>query len=197
MNYTLETVLFAILLLAGMVGFLEIGRRIGIRRVAVDAEGVREGAGAVEGAVFGLLGLLLAFTFSGAASRFDERRHLIVEEANAIGTAYLRLDLLPAEEQPPLRDLFRSYLDSRLAAYRKLPDVKAAMTELNHSAQLQREIWTRAMAASKGEAKRLIEQGGVKINGEKASAANAEVGIDAEETLFQVGKRKFLRVRGQ
>src|SRR6185436_12430539 len=138
MNYTLETVLFAILLLAGMVGFLEIGRRIGIRRVAVDAEGVREGAGAVEGAVFGLLGLLLAFTFSGAASRFDERRHLIVEEANAIGTAYLRLDLLPAEEQPPLRDLFRSYLDSRLAAYRKLPDIKAAMTELNHSAQLQR-----------------------------------------------------------
>ena len=154
MNYTLETVLFAILLLAGMVGFLEIGRRIGIRRVAVDAEGVREGAGAVEGAVFGLLGLLLAFTFSGAASRFDERRHLIIEEANAIGTAYLRLDLLPAEEQPPLRDLFRSYLDSRLAAYRKLPDINAAMMELNHSAQLQKEIWTRAVAASEGEASR-------------------------------------------
>jgi hypothetical protein len=154
MNYTLETVLFAILLLAGMVGFLEIGRRIGIRRVAVDAEGVREGAGAVEGAVFGLLGLLLAFTFSGAASRFDERRHLIVQEANAIGTAYLRLDLLPAQEQPPLRDLFRRYLDSRLAAYRKLPDLKAAMVELNHSTQLQREIWTRAVAASESEAAR-------------------------------------------
>jgi len=154
MNYTLETVLFAILLLAGMVGFLEIGRRIGIRRVAVDAEGVREGAGAVEGAVFGLLGLLLAFTFSGAASRFDERRHLIVQEANAIGTAYLRLDLLPAQEQPPLRDLFRRYLDSRLAAYRKLPDLKAAMVELNHSTQLQREIWTQAVAATESEAAR-------------------------------------------
>jgi hypothetical protein len=106
----------------------------------------------VEAAVFGLLGLLLAFTFSGAATRFDERRHLIVEEANAIGTAYLRLDLLPAGEQAPLRDLFRNYLDSRLETYRKLPDLKAAKLELNHSAQLQREIWTRVLAATQGEA---------------------------------------------
>jgi hypothetical protein len=55
--------------------------------------------GAVAAAIFGLMGLLIAFTFSGAASRFDERRHLIVQEANAIGTFYLRLDLLPAESR--------------------------------------------------------------------------------------------------
>ncbi len=54
--------------------------------------------------MFALLGLLVAFTFSGAASRFEDRRHLISEEANAIGTAYLRLDLLPSDAQPPLRD---------------------------------------------------------------------------------------------
>lgn len=53
------------------------------------------------------------------------------------------------------------------------------------------------LASSKGEAKRLIEQGGVKINGEKASAPNAEFGIDAGGMLFQVGKRKFLRVKGE
>jgi hypothetical protein len=134
-----------------MVVFLEVGRRIGIRRAAVDAEGVKAGAGAVEAAVFGLLGLMLAFTFSGAAERFNTRRQLIVEEANAIGTAYLRLDLLPTGEQAPLRDLFRNYLDSRLETYRKLPDMKAAMMELNHSAQLQREIWTRVLAASQAE----------------------------------------------
>ena len=52
------------------------------------------------------------------------------------------------------------------------------------------------LAASKGEAKRLIEQGGVKINGEKASATGTEIGIDAEGVLFQVGKRKFLRIKG-
>jgi hypothetical protein len=58
----------------------------------------------VEGAVFGLMGLLLAFTFSGAASRFEVRRQLIVQETNAIGTAYLRLDLLPPGDQPKMRE---------------------------------------------------------------------------------------------
>jgi hypothetical protein len=57
---------------------------------------VTAAVGTVEGAVFGLLALLVAFTFSGAAARFDTRRQLIVEETNDIGTAYLRLDLLPA-----------------------------------------------------------------------------------------------------
>ena len=53
-----------------------------------------------EGAVFALFGLLLAFTFSGAVARLDDHRKFIVEEANDIGTAYLRLDLLPAGAQP-------------------------------------------------------------------------------------------------
>ena len=74
---------------------LEVGWRIGARRLAEDPNGADAGVGAVEGAVFALLGLLIAFTFSEAASRFDTRRQLIVEETNDIGTAYLRLDLLP------------------------------------------------------------------------------------------------------
>ena len=85
-----------------------------------------EGIGAVDGAVFALLGLLIAFTFSGAGSRFDTRRQLIVEETNDIGTAYLRLDLLPADLQPALRESFRRYLDARIEMYRKLPDIAAA-----------------------------------------------------------------------
>ena len=59
--------------------------------------------GAVEAAILALLGLLLAFTFSGAGASFDWRRHLIVKETNAIGTAYLRLEILPAGAQPALR----------------------------------------------------------------------------------------------
>jgi len=73
---------------------LEIGHRVGVRAMARDSEAQR-GTGAVEGAVFGLIGLILAFTFSGAQSRFETRRNLIVEEASAISTAYDRLDLLP------------------------------------------------------------------------------------------------------
>jgi hypothetical protein len=72
--------------------------------LAQDSDGARQGLGIADEAVFGLMGFLIAFTFSGAASRVDTRRHLVVEEANAIGTAYLRLDLLRASAQPALRE---------------------------------------------------------------------------------------------
>jgi hypothetical protein len=150
MNHALLVFLIAFGLLAGMVSFMEIGRRLAARRLK-DARGAGEGITAVDGAVFGLLGLLIAFTFSGASARFDTRRQLIVEEANAIGTAYLRLDLLPAAAQPPLRDSFRRYLDSRLAVYQKLPDIAAAKRELAESNRLQREIWREAVYAVRAE----------------------------------------------
>jgi hypothetical protein len=151
MTHALIALSVTLVLFLGMLLLLDVGRRIGVRRRAHDPEGAGAGVGAVDGAVFALLGLLIAFTFSGAAARFDVRRTLIVEEANMIGTAYLRLDLLPAETQPALRDLFRRYVDSRLETYRKLPDLKAAMAELARSTQLQGEIWTQAVAAGRLE----------------------------------------------
>ncbi len=131
----------------GVLVMLEVGRHLGARRLARDPDGARAGVSAVEGALFALLGLLIAFTFSGAANRLDMRRKLINEETNAIGTAWLRLDLLPAEAQPALRELFRNYLDSRLLTYAKLPDIPAAEAELAHSIQLQGEIWKQTVAA--------------------------------------------------
>jgi hypothetical protein len=149
MNLVTAAPALAVGLFLGMLVLLEVGRRIGKRRLEHDPAGARVGAGAVEGAVFGLLGLMIAFTFSGAASRFDARRQLVVEEANNIGTAWLRIDLLPSEAQRPLREMFRRYLDSRLDTYRKLPDVEAAMAEFGRSTKLQGEIWTLAVAASR------------------------------------------------
>ncbi len=147
MSFVLRTLLFDLGLFLGMLLLLEIGRRIAENRGAAPS-----GAGVVDGAVFGLLGLLIAFTFSAAASRFDTRRHLVVEEANAIGTAYLRLDLLPESARPALRESFRRYVDSRLAVYRKLPDVQAAKEELARSTSLQGEIWAQAVAACRTDA---------------------------------------------
>jgi hypothetical protein len=134
-------------LFLGMLALIEAGRRIGVRRLAADPEGARAGTGAIEGAVFALLGLLIAFTFTGAASRFDDRRHLVIEETNAIGTAYLRLDTLPADAQPALREAFRRYLDTRLEAYRVLPDLTAAQAALARANAIQAEIWGQAVAA--------------------------------------------------
>ena len=147
MNYALFALLITVSLFFGMLILLEIGRRIGNYRLTQDTDGARAGIGAIDGAVFALLGLLMAFTFSSAASRFDLRRNLIVEETNAIGTAYLRIDLLPASTQPALRDLFGRYVDSRLEVYRRLPDLAAAKDELAQSTKLQSQIWSQSVAA--------------------------------------------------
>jgi hypothetical protein len=147
MNPSHYAAAFAVFLFFGMLILLALGHRIGARRLAADPDGARTRLGAVEGALFGLLGLIIAFTFSGAAARFDARRQLVVDEANCIGTAYRRTALLPAETQEPLRDLFRKYLDSRLETYRKLPDLAAAQAEWEHSVQLQDALWTNAIAA--------------------------------------------------
>jgi hypothetical protein len=142
------TVTAAGIFLAILVCLL-LGRRLGDRAIARHgAEGVPN-ISSLEAAVFALLGLLIAFTFSGALSRFDVRRIQAVDEANAIGTAYLRIDLLPASAQPLLRETFRKYVDARIETYRVLPDIKAARVELARSQDLQRAIWAQAIAASR------------------------------------------------
>lgn len=140
-----NAMLFAVGLLLSLVLMVEVGRRVGIRRSKRDAEGARAGLGAVEGALFGLLGLLIAFTFSGAATRFDARRAMIVDEANDIGTAYLRLDLLPAASQPELRALFRRYVDLRLELYQRLSDEAEVEGVRARVTQLQGDIWSVAV----------------------------------------------------
>jgi hypothetical protein len=132
----------------GMLIFFDLGRRIGIARLVSNSDGMETGSGPVEAAVFGLLGLLLAFTFSGAASRFEERRHLIAEEANAIGTAYFRIDLLPRDAQPEMRGLYRRYVDTRVQTYRNVGDVTATQARLSETATLQKQIWAKAILAS-------------------------------------------------
>lgn len=147
MRLSLPSILFAAGLFVGMVVLLELGRKMGRSRLGRDEEGARAGLGAVEGAIFALMGLLVAFTFSGAAARFDSRRQTIIDEANAIGTAWLRIDLLPGTVQPEFRDIFRRYVDCRLEVYKKIPDMTAVQTEIARGNQMQSQIWERAVAA--------------------------------------------------
>jgi hypothetical protein len=139
--------IFVVSLFLGMLLLLELGRRIAIRERATDGDRETVGIAAVEGAVFALFGLLVAFTFSGSIERFDKHRELIAEETNTIGTAYLRLDLRPTSAQPELRNLFGKYMDARLDVFRKLPDIKAAKTALITSTNYQEEIWTKSVDA--------------------------------------------------
>jgi len=117
-----------------------VGRALGKRRQALYADADRTGAGAVAGAVFALLGLLLAFTFTGADSRFEHRRNLVVQHVNALGTAWMRIDLLPAADQPPIRDLFRRYVDALRQAAGAAD--RAAFTSSGDDLQsLQNALW--------------------------------------------------------
>jgi hypothetical protein len=102
MNPSVQVPAMAVGLFLGMLTCLELGYRIG-RRADAPGGSAHEGLGAIETAIFALLGLLLGFAFAGAMSRLDARHQLIVREANAIGTAYLRLDVLPPFDQPELR----------------------------------------------------------------------------------------------
>jgi hypothetical protein len=142
------TVILVGLFLA-MLLFLELGRRIRLGMRGKQHEEGSAGLGAVEGALFGLMGLVIAFTFSGAASRFDEKRSLIVEEANDIGTAYLRLELLPESAQQQLREKFRRYVDARLESYRTMPSVAGVIPQMESATELQEDIWRQSIAATR------------------------------------------------
>jgi hypothetical protein len=141
----MKFLLFAAAMFTGMIACLEIGRLVGKWRMAQEADDTDRGISAVDGAVFALFGLLLAFTFSGAASRFDHRRTLITQEANAIGTAYLRIDLLPAAAQPPLRELFREYVQARIDRYKQYANEAESRADYLRGIKLQGEIWRLAV----------------------------------------------------
>jgi hypothetical protein len=136
-------------LIGGIVLAIEIGYRIGLRWFAAIPEAARRVSPTIEGSIFGLMALLIAFTFYGAASRFDIRRNLIVEEANIIGTTYLRLDLLPMEAQAGLREGFREYVRSRIALYQKIPNIEAVRRELSRSQRIQNVLWNKVVAGTK------------------------------------------------
>jgi hypothetical protein len=148
MTFTGWVVVTAAALFAGMLLCIEVGHRFGRSWLARHPGDHSVGSGPVQAAVFGLLGLLLAFTFSGAASRFEGRRHLITEEANAIGTAYLRVDLLPSDAQAGMRQLFRDYLDARIEVHRLATDLVAMEAKRAEAAQWQQQIWDAAVAAT-------------------------------------------------
>ena len=126
MEPTTPPLLATMLLFLGMLIMLETGRRLGIGRRQKETDTDRSNLGTIESALFAVFGLLMALTFTGAASRFNEKRMLIAEKVTAVSTAYLRLDLLAHEQRTALQELFRRYVDFRLETYRKMPDTHIA-----------------------------------------------------------------------
>jgi hypothetical protein len=141
------TIGLTVALFLGMVFFLEVGRRWGLRQLQKRGEAAWNGIGVVDSAIFGLLALLLGFSFSGSMARFDYRRELVLQEVNAISTAWQRVDILPSTSQPAIRAGFRRYLDALLASYVKNPGSPGAERVSAALSQAQGDIWARSVAA--------------------------------------------------
>lgn len=147
-DFAFTVAVFVGAVFVGMLVLFPLGRRLGRRHWQRNPKAADAGWGNFDAAMFALLGLLVAFTFSGAAERFNDRRALIADETTAIGTAFLRLDLLPASVQPELRADFLRYLDLRLAFYHALTDPERAKPLKQQAEALQLSIWSRAVTAA-------------------------------------------------
>ncbi len=108
-------------MLVGCLLAIEIGRRFGDRFPGGHTDGSKS-FGTLQGAVFGLMGLLLAFSLNGALQRFDERRSIILQEYNALTTAVDRVDLLGEPAAAELKRLLKAYTASRIALYESPPE---------------------------------------------------------------------------
>ena len=122
----------------------ECGYRLGRARGRRTDRESESPVGGMVGAEFGLLAFLLAFTFGIAASRFDTRRQILLDEANAIGTTYLRAEMLPDPHRAEVRRLLRDYVDVRLGAAQGASVDEA----IRHSEDLHGRLWAEAVAAA-------------------------------------------------
>ena len=148
MNFSLMLISLTVLFFFLLFGAIHLGRYLGKSHGDTGDDSGRVGAAAIEASVFALLGLLVAFTFSGAAQRMAERRNLIVEEVNAVGTAWLRVDLVNASDQPQLRAQFRQYVDERINYLQHVADFERRDQIANTIAAIQKDLWATSMQAA-------------------------------------------------
>ena len=138
--------LWCFFLLTMAIGMLvmEGGYRFGQWRHVRVAEEKEVPVGAMVASLLGLVAIMLAFTFNLAAGRFDARRQVVLEEANAVGTTYLRARLLPEPQRTEIVELLRKYTELRVhgIAEGKIAEV------INQSGELQNQLWSKGVAAA-------------------------------------------------
>jgi flagellar basal body-associated protein FliL len=133
-----------LLLVISIGGFLlatEAGFLLGRRSQSTTDEHSRSQIYTIQGAVLGLLALLLGFTFAMAMSRYDTRKQLVLEESNAIGTTFLRAQLLPESPRKEVSNLLRRYVEVRLDFYHAGNNQKLLREVRDKTERLQNQLW--------------------------------------------------------
>lgn len=142
MTIPLIELAIALGLLGSMWFSMDVGRRIGIRAKLGGTEIAQ--LGTMQGAILGILALLLGLSFSGATTRFVERQDVLVREANAIGTAYLRADLLNPAWGHPIKKHLRDYTAARIEFFESISPSESAPIIARLEA-IQHRLWTAAI----------------------------------------------------
>ncbi len=131
------------------LGSAEAGFWAGRKLHLTKDEARRSQIGGVQAATFGLLGLLLGFTFSMAVGRYEARRSLVLKEANAIGTTWLRAELLSDAHRAAVEELLRRYVHVRLEYQALVRDPAKATEGLLLSSEIENQLWWHAKDAAK------------------------------------------------
>jgi len=142
--------LFIVILLVVLLA-VEFGYRLGKYRRSRHEQEKEAPLGTMVGATLGLLAFILAFTFGLAAARFDSRRQVLLDEANAVGTTYLRAGMLP-ERGEQIRGLLRDYVGARLDAVRSGNVAEG----IRRSEDLQLKVWSEAEALGQKNANSIV-----------------------------------------
>ena len=150
--YNINSVLIAGVLLVSMVLAIEMGYRLGLRTQVAANDAFKTHVNTIGASLLGILALLLGFTFSLSLQRFDNRSQAVVEEANAIGTTYLRSQLLPASVRSDVQKLLREYLELRIQASAitlvDQAEREMLLAKANHA---QTALWAYARQAAEEE----------------------------------------------
>ena len=141
--------IFVLIVGITFLGASELGVRTGRRLHLKHDEARKSQVGGVQAAVLGLLGLLLGFTFAMAVARYDARRGMVLKEANAIGTTWLRAGLLPDDHPKEVKELLRRYLDVRIEFRKHFNEPAKLADALRASTNLENAMWAHAEAAAK------------------------------------------------
>lgn len=162
----------------GVLIAIEAGFRLGKYRCRLAEPETTGPVGTIVGATLGLLAFMLAFTFSLAASRFEQRREMVVEEANAIGTTFLRAGLLAENQVVPVRQLLSDYVSSRLEVVQS-GNVEQALSLAD---QLHHKLWEQAELAGR-------EQPNSVAIGLFIQALNETIDVHSERVLVGLRSR--------
>jgi hypothetical protein len=144
--FRMNTVLLAVVLTVIIGGVAAAGLAAG-RLIRARSDSHRESVGVVQGALLGFVGLLLAFGLTMAVGRYDNRRALVVQEANDIGTTYLRAQLLDEPARSTSLELLRRYADEAVDLTGQVPDSARYRADLATMADIQRDLWAAASDA--------------------------------------------------